>query len=108
MAITVREFSKIFRGNLPREPLEPLLLFLNLLQIILPEKTTLEKMLKFGVPCSKQFLITPQTKAFSNGLFTPFSASTTVFSFTVAAQTFNLIQNCIPTPKFSGSTPGLK
>ena len=42
-------------------------------------------MLKFGVPSLKKFLIAPQTENIFKGLiFTPFSASTTVFAFAVA------------------------
>ena len=61
MAIIVREFSKIFRGSMPPNHLERFFfLFLNF-KLIQPEKTTLEKMLIFGVPSLKQFLTTPQT-----------------------------------------------
>ena len=42
MAITVYQFSKIFRGSMPPDPLESFL-FLNLLEINTTEKNKLEK-----------------------------------------------------------------
>ena len=64
MANAVSKFSNMFRGSMSPDPLDSLCSSICL-QLILPEKSTLEKMSKFGATSLNKFLeYSPDMKHF--------------------------------------------
>ena len=77
------KFSKIFRGSMPSNPLEPFLLSL-FFKIILLEKNMLENMpvVSLGAPSLKQYWyleFIADLKAFLKGVFAPFLGLTSLY-----------------------------
>ena len=100
MAITVCEFLKILWGNMPSDPLEPCFYTSTCFKLILPEKTTLEKMPKFRAFSLKKFLLCLRHETFSKGLFTlRFFLRLDVYPFLHIFITVGLLINIQPNSK---------